>query len=75
MIEVVCNTTQDHAEATTPRGALVAARTLIRDAVEAHPVQCYRPTCTFYVAGEPVPGLVNVSRQAVWFALGGGRMT
>ena len=66
MIEIICDPTQDSAEATTPRNALVAARTLMREAVDRQGV---RPTCTFYVDGEPVDSLNGVGRQAVWFAL------
>ena len=67
-IEVICNETGDRAEATSPRSALVAARTLMREAAAALGAGA-RPTCAFYVAGEVVLGLASVGRQTVWFAL------
>lgn len=53
MIEVRITPTGDWAEADDPEAAVVAARTLLREAAASG---CGRPTASFYVAGKLVRG-------------------
>lgn len=71
-IEVRCDQTGDRAEAPDEHSALVAARTLLEDAM-AGPLAHYnfRPTATFFVAGEPVLG--GIAPRDLWRALGAAR--
>lgn len=56
MVEVVLGQTGDSAVADDPESALVAARTLMRDAYEASRAQGYLSslTCSFWVDGKVV---------------------
>lgn len=73
MITVRCDTFGVEVEAPSEFDALVAARTLMEEAVAARDAYTFRPTCTFLVDGAAVNGLIHVGQPAVWAALGAYR--
>lgn len=63
VIEVTCDQTGDTALCEDSESAIVAGRTLGRDAWEARPIMGYEPTLTFRVDGE------IVRRHVAWETL------